>query len=142
MTFLHGCLSLVNQISALHTGVNAGPRPPPPAPSTLPRSALRMPSIPRRLPRVAELRPQRQYDSHPALCDGKGLEYVVQRTGAFRAYSRTGIDGTLHRLSAIRNRYRDLVGVTMRVGRHLPGAAWPLPPVAGAGRQPADEGAV
>lgn len=28
---------------------------------------------------------------------------------------------TAHRLSAIRNRYRDLVGVTMRVGRHLPG---------------------
>lgn len=56
------------------------------------------------------------------------LEYVVQRVGAFRSDNRAGIEGTLHRISAIRNRYQDLVGVTIRVGRHLPGAAGLLRP--------------
>ena len=56
------------------------------------------------------------------------LEYVVQRVGAFRADNRVGVEGTLHRISAIRNRYQDLVGVTIRIGRHLPGAAEPLRP--------------
>ena len=54
------------------------------------------------------------------------LEYVVQRVGAFRADNRVGVEGTLHRISAIRNRYQDLVGVTIRIGRHLPGTADPL----------------
>src|SRR5712692_2656903 len=56
------------------------------------------------------------------------LEYVVQRVGAFRADNRVGVEGTLHRISAIRNRYQDLVGVTIRIGRHLPGTAAPLRP--------------
>jgi stage III sporulation protein AA len=56
------------------------------------------------------------------------LEYVVQRVGAFRADNRVGVEGTLHRISAIRNRYQDLVGVTIRIGRHLPGTADPLRP--------------
>jgi stage III sporulation protein AA len=56
------------------------------------------------------------------------LEYVVQRVGAFRADNRVGVEGTLHRISAIRNRYQDLVGVTIRIGRHLPGTANPLRP--------------
>lgn len=56
------------------------------------------------------------------------LEFVVQRVGLFRSDNRAGIEGTLHRISAIRNRYQDLVGLTMRVGRHLPGVADPLQP--------------
>lgn len=56
------------------------------------------------------------------------LEYVVQRVGAFRTDNRVGVEGTLHRISAIRNRYQDLVGVTIRIGRHLPGTADPLRP--------------
>lgn len=56
------------------------------------------------------------------------LEYIVQRVGAFRADNRVGVEGTLHRISAIRNRYQDLVGVTIRTGRHVPGAAAPLRP--------------
>ncbi len=56
------------------------------------------------------------------------LEYVVQRVGAFRTDNRVGVEGTLHRISAIRNRYQDLVGITIRIGRHLPGAANPLRP--------------
>jgi stage III sporulation protein SpoIIIAA len=80
------------------------------------------------LGRPVQLRFPGDYVLLPHVATVEDLEYVVQRAGAFRADSRAGIDGTLHRLSAIRNRYRDLVGVTMRVGRHLPGAAWPLRP--------------
>jgi len=56
------------------------------------------------------------------------LEFIVQRVGLFRSDNRAGIEGTLHRISAIRNRYQDLVGVTMRVGRHLAGVADSLQP--------------
>lgn len=56
------------------------------------------------------------------------LEHVINRTGRFRKDNRAGIPGTLHRVSAIRDRYGDLVGLTMRVGRHLRGAAAVLRP--------------
>lgn len=51
------------------------------------------------------------------------LEYLVGRTGQFRSDNRAGVPRTLHRISAIRNRYGDITGVTLRVGRHLSGAA-------------------
>ena len=41
----------------------------------------------------------------------------------FYADNRMGIEGTLHRISAIRNRdtHRSVIGLTNRVGRHMPG---------------------
>jgi stage III sporulation protein SpoIIIAA len=45
------------------------------------------------------------------------IEYVVQRIGAFGDDNRAGIERTLHRISAIRNRERRIVGITCRVGR-------------------------
>jgi stage III sporulation protein AA len=57
------------------------------------------------------------------LVEPADLEYVMARTGEFRADNRAGVPGTLHRISAIRDRYRAISGITMRVGRHLPGAA-------------------
>lgn len=57
------------------------------------------------------------------LVEPADLEYVMARTGEFRADNRAGVPGTLHRISAIRDRYRAIAGLTMRVGRHLPGAA-------------------
>jgi len=45
------------------------------------------------------------------------LEYVVSRIGGFDADNRAGIERTLHRISAIRNRHGDIVGLTCRVGR-------------------------
>jgi len=45
------------------------------------------------------------------------LEYVVERLGDFDADNRAGIERTLHRFSAIRNRHGDIVGLTCRVGR-------------------------
>ncbi|WP_413442160.1 AAA family ATPase [Synechococcus sp. MIT S1220] len=45
------------------------------------------------------------------------LEAVVHRLGQFGADNRAGIERTLHRISAIRNRQGDVVGLTCRVGR-------------------------
>ena len=45
------------------------------------------------------------------------LEYVIERIGAFGDDNRAGIERTLHRISAIRNRAGRVVGLTARVGR-------------------------
>jgi len=45
------------------------------------------------------------------------IHYVVERVGTFGKDNRAGIGGTLHRISAIRNRLGEIVGLTCRVGR-------------------------
>jgi stage III sporulation protein SpoIIIAA len=49
------------------------------------------------------------------------IDYVTQRVGAFDDDNRAGIERTLHRISAIRNRRSDVVGLTCRVGRAVYG---------------------
>jgi stage III sporulation protein SpoIIIAA len=45
------------------------------------------------------------------------IDYVVARVGAFTEDNRAGIERTLHRISAIRNRQGRIVGLTCRIGR-------------------------
>ena len=45
------------------------------------------------------------------------IEYVTSRIGSFGDDNRAGIERTLHRISAIRNRKGRIVGLTCRVGR-------------------------
>ena len=45
------------------------------------------------------------------------IEYVVSRIGCFSGDNRAGIERTLHRISAMRNREGRIVGLTLRVGR-------------------------
>ncbi len=45
------------------------------------------------------------------------LDYVVSRIGDFGDDNRAGIERTLHRISAIRNRHGKIIGLTCRVGR-------------------------
>jgi stage III sporulation protein SpoIIIAA/NACalpha-BTF3-like transcription factor len=45
------------------------------------------------------------------------IDYVVSRIGAFSGDNRAGIERTLHRISAIRNRSGRIVGLSCRVGR-------------------------
>ncbi|HEY9636124.1 MAG TPA: R3H domain-containing nucleic acid-binding protein [Coleofasciculaceae cyanobacterium] len=45
------------------------------------------------------------------------LHYSVQRVGHFSGDNRAGIERTLHRISAIRNRPGEIIGLTCRVGR-------------------------
>ncbi|MBE2237413.1 MAG: AAA family ATPase, partial [Caldilineaceae bacterium] len=50
------------------------------------------------------------------------LRMVVARVGDFGADNRAGIERTLHRISAIRNRKGEVIGLTCRVGRAVYGA--------------------
>jgi len=49
------------------------------------------------------------------------LELVTSRIGDFDADNRAGLERTLHRISAIRNRRGHIVGLTCRVGRAVYG---------------------
>jgi stage III sporulation protein SpoIIIAA len=49
------------------------------------------------------------------------IEAVVERIGAFDADNRAGLERTLHRIAAIRNRRGSIVGLTCRVGRAVYG---------------------
>lgn len=49
------------------------------------------------------------------------IEYVISRIGAFGEDNRAGIERTLHRISAIRNRTGLIIGLTLRVGRAIYG---------------------
>ncbi len=49
------------------------------------------------------------------------IDYVDEHIGEFDADNRAGIERTLHRISAIRNRRTHIVGLTLRVGRAVYG---------------------
>ena len=49
------------------------------------------------------------------------LKYITERVGAFGKDNRAGIERTLHRISAIRNRQGEIIGLTCRVGRAVIG---------------------
>jgi stage III sporulation protein SpoIIIAA len=49
------------------------------------------------------------------------IDYVVKRIGDFDADNRAGLERTLHRISALRNRRGNIVGLTCRVGRAVYG---------------------
>jgi len=49
------------------------------------------------------------------------IDYVVERIGDIDADNRAGMERTLHRISAIRNRRGNIVGLTCRVGRAVYG---------------------
>src|SRR5512140_3148137 len=62
------------------------------------------------------------------------LEYVVSRIGEFGEDNRAGIERTLHRISAIRNRKGRIVGLTCRIGRAVYGTIDMLKDLIGSGR--------
>lgn len=49
--------------------------------------------------------------------DQNDIAFVVSRIGTFTADNRAGIERTLHRISAMRNRAGTIIGLTCRVGR-------------------------
>ena len=49
------------------------------------------------------------------------IDHVDERVGSFDADNRAGLERTLHRISAIRNRLGKIVGLTLRVGRAVYG---------------------
>ena len=61
--------------------------------------------------------PQREVILNPNEVSDKDIEYVASRIRSFGDDNRAGIERTLHRISAIRNRKGRIVGLTCRVGR-------------------------
>jgi hypothetical protein len=51
------------------------------------------------------------------------INAVVGRLGGFGSDNRAGLERQLHRISAIRNRESDIIGLTLRFGRHVSGNA-------------------
>lgn len=49
------------------------------------------------------------------------IKDITQRIGQFNDDNRAGIERTLHRISAIRNRSGDIIGLTCRIGRAVEG---------------------
>ncbi len=49
------------------------------------------------------------------------LNYAVNRVGDFTSDNRAGIARTLHRISCVRNRRGEIIGLTCRVGRTITG---------------------
>ena len=47
------------------------------------------------------------------------LDYILKRLGKFSGDNRAGIEKTLHRISSIRNRKGNVIGLTCRVGRAI-----------------------
>ncbi len=45
------------------------------------------------------------------------LDYSIERVGMFSGDNRAGIERTLHRISAMRNRTGEIIGLTCRIGR-------------------------
>ena len=74
------------------------------------------------LGRDAEARfPLRVLELSDVAVKPEDLEYVVDRVGEFGKDNRAGIERTLHRISAIRNRQGKIIGLTCRIGRAVYG---------------------
>lgn len=70
--------------------------------------------------------PEARYTSKALYLDDslvthEDLQHVASRVGNFTRDNRAGIERTLHRISAMRNRLGEIVGLTCRVGRAIYG---------------------
>ena len=71
-------------------------------------------------------RPEARFSTHPEylstnVITWQDLDYSIKRLSKFADDNRAGIERTLHRISCIRNRQGQIVGLTCRVGRALCG---------------------
>jgi len=70
-----------------------------------------------RLPTARYLKEEIQLSEQEVLAEE--LEYIVKNVGDFDLDNRAGMERTLHRISAIRNRKDKIIGLTCRVGRAI-----------------------
>jgi stage III sporulation protein SpoIIIAA len=89
-------------------------------------SIIRQPSFESLVEVVLDLgrQPEARYPGHAVYLNESSitredLQYTESRVGHFTRDNRAGIERTLHRISAIRNRLGDIVGLTCRVGRAI-----------------------
>jgi stage III sporulation protein SpoIIIAA len=88
----------------------------------------RLPDVPALLEVVLDLgrQPEARFPSRVVTLSPEGmarddLDYMIGRIGTFTTDNRAGIERTLHRISALRNRLGEIIGVTCRVGRAVYG---------------------
>ncbi len=62
------------------------------------------------------------------------IHHVVKHMGYFTSDNRAGIPRTLHRISALRNRQGDIVGLTCRVGKVVTGTVDPIQDIIQSGK--------
>jgi stage III sporulation protein SpoIIIAA len=72
-----------------------------------------------RLPTARYTDGERKLDNREITHDD--IQYVVSKIGSFDGDNRAGLERTLHRISGIRNRRGDIVGLTVRIGRAVYG---------------------
>ena len=65
--------------------------------------------------------PKKEITLSPEDITNTDINYILSRIGVFSGDNRAGIERTLHRVSAIRNREGKIVGLTCRVGRAVYG---------------------
>jgi hypothetical protein len=58
------------------------------------------------------------------LVDISEINAIVEKLGGFGGDNRAGLERQLHRISALRNREKSIIGLTLRVGRHISGNAY------------------
>ncbi len=73
-----------------------------------------------RLPEVRYLNKQLEYLGKKEVIQ-EDIDYITERIEEFTSDNRTGIPGTLHRISAIKNRKGKTIGLTCRIGRVVTG---------------------
>ena len=84
-------------------------------------------------------RPQARFPDHVMdlsedVVTREHLDRVITHVGEFSGDNRAGIEGTLHRISAIRNRRGEIIGLTLRVGRAVYGTVEPIRDLVESGR--------
>nr|YP_010336869.1 hypothetical protein MW559_pgp017 [Stylonema alsidii]UNJ15275.1 hypothetical protein [Stylonema alsidii] len=69
-------------------------------------------------------RPEARFPSRPEYLSLKNLswsdlDFCIKRVGSFSGDNRAGLEKTLHRISCIKNRQGNIIGLTCRVGRAI-----------------------
>jgi stage III sporulation protein SpoIIIAA len=77
-------------------------------------------------PAVAHVRKKQLIELDPTPVTLEEMQYICDRIGPFTSDNRAGIPKTLHRISCMRNRQAEIVGLTCRVGRVITGTIEPI----------------
>lgn len=62
------------------------------------------------------------------------IHHVIKHMGYFTSDNRSGLPRTLHRISAMRNRQGDIIGLTCRVGKVVTGTVEPISDIIQSGK--------
>jgi stage III sporulation protein SpoIIIAA len=62
-------------------------------------------------------------EDHCSTVQDDDIQCIIDRLEDIGSDNRSGIDKQLHRISCIRNNKKNIIGLTIRVGRHVEGNA-------------------